>query len=178
MKHTLILTSAVALFVLNSCNEPETTAERENVTPVPTLGKYFTEEEIADAQDIHIARTAAKPGEEITLKGKVMGREKVFVQGRASFLIGDPKKLTPCNDIPGDSCPTPWDACCDSSELKSVGIASVQIVDEEGRVLDGDLKGVEGLKELSSVVVTGTVAENSTQENLVVNAERIHVLKP
>ncbi len=175
MKNTLILSAALAVFALNSCKESETTATNLTTTPAADFGKYFTEEELADAQDIHIARTSVKPGDEITLKGEAMGRGKVFVDGRASFILGDPTKLTTCDKIPGDSCETPWDACCDSSELKRVGIASIQIVDEDGRVLDGDLKGQNGLKELSQVTVTGTVAENSTEENLVVNATKIRV---
>lgn len=175
MKNTLILSAALAVFALNSCKESETTASAENATPTADFGKYFTQEELANAQDIHVARTTAKPGDEITLKGEAMGRGKVFVDGRASFILGDPTKLTTCDKIPGDNCETPWDACCDSSELKRVGIASIQIVDEDGRVLDGDLKGTEGLKELSAVTVTGTVAENSTEDNLIVNAKKIRV---
>lgn len=177
MKNTLLLSTVLALFALNSCKDTETTASTEVATPSASFGKYFTDEEIAGAQDIHIARTTAKPGDEITLKGEVMGREKIFVDGRASFIMGDPTKLTTCDKIPGDTCATPWDACCDSKELKRVGIASIQIVDAEGRVLDGDIKGTNGLKELSTITVSGTVAENSTEENLIVNATRIRVEK-
>jgi len=175
MKNTLILSTALALFALNSCKESEITVTEETVTPSASFGKYFTDEELTDAQDIHVARTTAKPGDKITLKGEVMGREKIFVDGRASFIMGDPTKLTTCDKMPGDNCTTPWDACCDSKELKKVGIASIQIVDEDGRVLDGDIKGTDGLKELSTITVTGTVAENSTEDNLVVNATRIRV---
>ena len=177
MKPLVILSAVLALLSLNSCKEAETTASEELVTPSASLGKYFTDEELSNAQDIHIARTTAKPGDEITLKGQVMGREKVFVDGRASFIMGDPTKLTTCDKMPSDSCATPWDACCDSKELKRVGIASIQIVDEDGRVLDGYLKGANGLKELSTVSITGKVAENSTEDNLVVNATKIYVEK-
>lgn len=177
MKHTLILSTAFALFTLNSCKDSETTTTVEATNPSTDFSDYFTEEEIADAQDIHVVRTTAKPGDEITLKGEAMGRGKVFVDGRASFILGDPTKLTPCNKIPGDGCETPWDACCDAKELKRVGIASIQIVGEDGRVLDGDIKGTDGLKELSVVTIKGTVAEGSTEDNFLVNAEKIHVGK-
>ena len=175
MKNILILSTVLAMASLNSCKDSETTATTAENTPSTDFSKYFTEEEIADAQDIHVARTTAKPGDEITLKGEAMGLGKVFVDGRASFILGDPTKLTTCDKIPGDACETPWDACCDSKELKRVGIASIQIVDEDGRVLEGDIKGVNGLKEISKVTVTGTVAENSTEDNLIVNAEKIRV---
>lgn len=172
-KHLL----AIALTALVSCEKHESTATTPTAPNTSALEAYFTEAPIADPQAIHIARATAKPGDAIILKGLIMGREKVFVDGRASFLLGDREKLTPCNEMPDDECPTPWDACCDSKEAKRVGIASIQIVDADGRVLTGGLKGVKGLKELSAVTVSGTVAESSTEENLIVNAKSIHVGK-
>ncbi|HSG33168.1 MAG TPA: hypothetical protein VLA37_01440, partial [Sphingomonadaceae bacterium] len=118
-----IITAAFAAFALSSCDKPETdtASSAQSAAPDPALGKFFTDEEMEGAVAIHIARTTAKPGDEITLKGEVMGRGKVFVDGRAAFILGDPKKLTTCDKMPGDNCPTPWDACCDSKELKRVG---------------------------------------------------------
>jgi hypothetical protein len=106
-----------------------------------------------------------------------MGREKVFVDGRAAFILGDPEKLTTCDKNPGDSCATPWDACCDSKELKRIGIASIQILGEDGRVIASELKGVNDLKELSSITVSGVVDQSSTEDNFVINAKQIHVEK-
>jgi hypothetical protein len=173
-KHLL----AIAALALASCGKKQTAASVENVPPAAALEAHFTDQPIADPQAIHVARTTVKPGDAIVIKGLIMGREKVFVDGRASFLLGDREKLTPCNAIPDDECPTPWDACCDSKEAKREGIASIQIVDADGRVLTGGLKGVKGLKELSAVTVSGTVDESSTAENLVVNAQSIYVSKP
>lgn len=173
-KHLL----AIAVLVLASCGKKEATAAVETAPPAAAFDAYFTDQPIADAKAIHTIRTTAKPGDEITISGKIMGREKVFVDGRASFLLGDPEKLTPCNEMPGDECETPWDCCCDSKEAKLEGIASIQITDAEGRVLTGGLKGVKGLKELSAVSVSGTVDQSSTAENLVVNAQSIHVAQP
>lgn len=173
-----LLTAAFAAFAMSSCDKPETETAAEALAPDPALEKYFTDEALPDAVAIHTARTTAKPGDEITLKGEVMGREKVFVDGRASFILGDPETLTTCDKMQGDNCATPWDACCDSSELKRVGLASIQILGEDGRVLAGDLRGTNGMKELSSVSLTGTVAEGSTEENLIINATRIHVTEP
>jgi hypothetical protein len=175
-----LITAAFVAFALSSCDKPqtETASSAQATAPAPALAKFFTDEGMADAVAIHVARTTAKPGDEITLKGEVMGRETVFTEGRASFILGDPEKLTPCNKIPGDTCETPWDACCDSSELKLIGLASIQIVGADGRVLEGNLKGTNGIKELSSITVTGTVAPQSTPEALIVNATKIHVEKP
>ena len=175
-----IIAAAFAAFALGSCEKPDTdtASSAQTAAPDPALGKFFTEEEMEGAVAIHIARNIAKPGDEITLKGELVGREKIFTDGRASFILGDPDILTSCDKIPGDSCETPWDACCDSSELKRIGLASIQIVGGDGRVLEGELKGTNGLKELSSVTVTGTVAPQSTEEALIVNATKIHVGEP
>jgi hypothetical protein len=176
MKTKQLTALFIAAFAALSCEKKEISLITDPA-PIAAFDSHFTDQPIADSQAIHLARTDAKPGDAIVIHGLVMGREKVFVDGRASFLLGDREKLTPCNAVPGDECETPWDACCDSKEAKREGIASIQIVDAEGRVLTGGLKGVHGLKELSAVTVSGTVDDSSTAENLVVNAETIHVSK-
>lgn len=174
IKHLL----AIAVLALASCGKKETAAAVETAPPSAAFDSYFSDQPIAEPQAIHVARNGAKPGDEIIIKGLIMGREKVFVDGRASFLLGDREKLTPCNEKGGDDCQTPWDACCDSKEAKREGIASIQITDADGRVLSGGLKGVKGLKELSAVTISGTVDQSTTLENLVVNAKIIHVSRP
>ena len=178
MKATVTLFAILAALSLSACKESVTTVETsaETSAPDPALEKFFTEEAIPKAQAIHIARKTAKPGEEISLKGALIGREKIFVDGRASFILGDPEKLTSCDKMPDDHCATPWDACCDSKELKKIGVVSIQILGEDGRVLSGNLKGTKGMKELSSITLTGTVDQSSTADNLVVNATKIHVV--
>jgi hypothetical protein len=168
----------IAFAALASCEKHESPAALTKVADNAALDGYFTEDTIADPQAIHIARTTAQPGDEIVIKGLVMGREKVFVDGRASFLLGDREKLTPCNERPDDACPTPWDACCDTAEAKRTAIASIQILDADGRVLAGGIKGTRGLKELSAVTVSGTVDPGSTEGNFIINAKQIHVNRP
>ncbi|MES2981133.1 MAG: hypothetical protein V4727_02375 [Verrucomicrobiota bacterium] len=177
MKLTNLSIIAIALLSLHACKPKESASNAEAKAPDPVLAAYFVTETLPDAQAIHIARTTAKPGDTITLKGEVMGRDKVFVDGRAAFILGDPEKLTTCNKMPGDNCTTPWDACCDSKELKRIGIASIQILGEDGRVIASELKGVNDLKELSSITVSGVVDQSSTEENFIINAKQIHVEK-
>lgn len=179
MKPIATLSAILVGLSLCACKESKTTAtSAEAVAPDPVLEKFFTAEAIPDAQAIHTARTTAKPGDRISLKGSLIGREKIFVDGRASFILGDPEKLTSCDKMEEeDHCETPWDACCDSKEVKKIGIAAIQILGDDGRVLSGNLKGTKGMKELSSITLTGTVAENSTADNLIINATKIHVEK-
>jgi len=177
MKTTFRLIALSSMLALHACKPSDSTSSAQTRAADPALDAYFVTEAPADAQAIHIARTTAKPGDSITLKGEVMGREKVFVDGRAAFLLGDPEKLTSCDKNPDDECTTPWDACCDSKELKRIGIASIQILGPDGRVLSHEIKGSNGLKELSYVTLSGVVDENSTEENFIINAEKIHVRK-
>ncbi|MFD2256366.1 hypothetical protein ACFSSA_06750 [Luteolibacter algae] len=178
MKIISTLSLSLAALLMTACEKKEVPTSAQAVVPDVSFEKYFTDTPPEGAREIHTAVTSVKPGDEITLSGELMGREKVFVDGRASFILGDPAKLTTCDKNPGDSCATPWDACCDSNELKRGSIAAVQILGEDGRVLSGNLKGVNGLKELSVVKVSGTVDKSSTADNLVLNASKIFVEKP
>lgn len=178
MKTKTISVLVLAALTLVACEKQSIETSVTEALPASPLEKFFTEEEITAGEPISVIRATAKPGDEISISGLVMGREKVFVDGRASFILGDPTTITPCNKMPDDHCATPWDACCDSKEVLRKGIASIQILGEEGRVLSGTIKGTKGLKELSTVSVSGTVAEQSTADALIVNATRIHVSEP
>jgi hypothetical protein len=177
MKTPLILALA-CLFV--SCKEKTSPAATSNpgvpaAAPSAELTAILAAAPAGEAMAIHVVRTTAKPGDEITLSGRIMGNSKPFVEGRSAFILGDPELLTPCNEIPGDSCETPWDNCCDTKEAKKSGIATIQITGPDGRVLKDGLDGVGGLVKLATVTVTGKVAEGSSVDSLVVNATAIQV---
>ena len=173
MKTKLILAAAC---LLASCQEkPAPAAKQTPAAPSAELSKVLATAPSGEAKAIHVARTTAKPGDEITLTGRIMGNEKPFVEGRAVFILGDPAVLTPCNEMPDDPCETPWDVCCESAEEKKTGTATVQIAGADGKVLKEGLEGVGGLKNLATVVVTGKVAEGSSADLLVVNATALQV---
>jgi hypothetical protein len=117
------------------------------------------------------------PGKKVVLSGEVMGRMDPFIKGRAMVTLGDPTKITPCNRIPGDSCETPWDVCCDDPEVIKKSIATIQILNQDGRVLKAGLKGYKGIKELSFLTVVGTIAKGSNANNLLIDASAFHVAK-
>lgn len=174
MKTTCRLIATVAL--LASCKEKPSEA---TVAPAKeasaALSAVLATPPTGEPQSIHLVRSSAKPGDVITLRGRIMGNAKPFVEGRAAFILGDPKILTACNDKPGDSCETPWDACCDSPEDKKRATATIQIVDADGRVLKEAIEGVGGLKNLATVTVTGKVADGSSADLILVNAIAIRV---
>lgn len=119
------------------------------------------------------ARKTAKPGETITIEGIVAGTMSPFAEGFASAVVSDLGVET-CDKIPGDSCPTPWDACCaDPDVLKSMRL-TIQVIGQDGRPVAQTLRGISGLKEMDKIVVEGIVAEGSTPENLVINVNQLH----
>lgn len=119
---------------------------------------------------------AVAVGDEVLLHGKVMGLMEPFVANRAAFVVGDEETLTSCDLLEDDHCQTPWDLCCEDPDAIRAGVATIQVVDDQGAVLRQGLRGVAGLQELSRVRVRGVVAPQSTAAALVVNAERIELL--
>lgn len=174
---SIALVSLTSLLLFTGCEKKsESTATTDAAKAADSqLDQWFTQQAPADPAAIHLIRTSAKPGDEVTISGRIMGRSQPFVDGRAAFILGDPAKLTACNDRPDDECETPWDNCCDTKEAKQTGTATIQITGADGRVLNQSLKGVHGLTELANVTLTGKVAPNSTAEALVINATVIHV---
>ncbi len=171
-------TILTALFIsLTSCEKPKPETAAEATAPAVAIDSWFTNTAPANPSAIQLVRQSAKPGDTITLTGKIIGREKPFVDDRAAFILGDATVLTPCNEIPGDACTTPWDVCCESAEDKLANTATIQLVDEKGRVLKQGLKGVQGLTELSELTLVGTVAPSSSPEALIVNATAIHITR-
>lgn len=175
MKPSTLILAAAAAFV--SCQKSETGAVEANPVNAPSAELAAVVDAVVEGkpQAIHLVRTTAKPGETVTLSGRVMGNESPFVEGRAAFILGDPEVLTPCNENPDDPCETPWDVCCDTPEDKKRGTATIQVVDADGRVLKEGLEGVAGIGKLSKLTVTGEVAEGSNEEVLVLNATAIDV---
>ncbi len=160
--------------LLASCGKKETSATAPSASaPSAALAAVLAASPTGEPKSIHLIRTTAKPGDEITVSGKIMGNEKPFVDGRAAFILGDPEVLAACNEDPADKCTTPWDVCCESPEDKKRGIATIQIVGADGRVLKEPVEGVGGLQNLAAVTVTGKVAEGSSADLLIINAQAI-----
>jgi len=169
MKTAFVALATAAL--LASCEKKETTAIAPTTSaPSATLSAVLDTAPTGEPKPIHLIRATAKPGDEITVSGKIMGNAKPFVDGRSAFILGDPAVLTSCNEDPTDKCTTPWDTCCDSPEDKKRGIATIQIVDADGRVLKESVEGIGGLVNLANVTVSGKVAEGSSADSLIINA--------
>jgi len=176
MKTSCLAIATAAL--LASCGKQETTATAPTPSaPSTALSAVLAAAPTGEPKPIHLIRATAKPGDDITVSGKIMGNEKPFVDGRSAFILGDPEVLTACNEDPADKCTTPWDNCCDSPEDKKRGIATIQIVGADGRVLKESIEGAGGLVNLAAVTVSGKVAEGSSGDALIINAQAIRTGK-
>lgn len=174
---TAYLALATVVFLV-SCEKKETTAVAPPASgPSAALSAVLAAAPTGEPKPIHLIRATVKPGDEITVSGKIMGNEKPFVNGRSAFILGDPAVLTPCNEDPADKCTTPWDNCCDLPEDRKRGIATIQITGADGRVLKETLEGISGLINLATVTVSGKVAEGSSADALIINAQAIRTGK-
>lgn len=177
-KTSLLLTAAAfAVSLLSACKDsgdggtPD--ASGTDAAVDPAISAVFVDTEPADAVIVSELRKTAKPGDTVTLVGKIAGAKTPFTEGFATAVVSD-IALETCELIPGDECPTPWDACCaDPDHIKAVRL-TIQVLGDDDRPVAQTLKGVNGLKELDPVVVTGTVAEGSNEENMIVNVSGLY----
>jgi hypothetical protein len=144
------LLSALAV----GCGGNEEKKNKEAATPDVDGSKYVLAERPEGAIGVREARENSKDGDEVVIVGRVGGTKDPWIEGRAAFQVAD-ESLRPCNEIPGDNCPYPWDYCCDPD--LNEGVTLVTIVDDEGKAVKAGAKELFELKELDTVVVKGTV---------------------
>lgn len=147
---------------------PESAAHK----PLREQSKLLLSEEPKQALGVIALRKEAKDGDEVVIEGRVGGAVDPWVEGRAAFQIVD-RALVPCSERAGDSCPTPWDYCCDSDTLPT-SKATIKFVDAQGKTIGTDARKLLGLKELQTVVVKGQ-AKRDEAGNLTVLAQALYV---
>jgi hypothetical protein len=169
MKYVALGICVVALLV--GCSPAVTPVTSAPSTVDAT--QYVLSEEPEDAADVIQVRQAAQDGDDIVIVGRIGGRINPWIEGRAAFSIVD-SSLKACTDIPGDTCPTPWDYCCEGN--LSTGSALVKFIDNDGQLVKANAQELLGVKELSTVVVQGK-AKRDEAGNLTVLANGIYVKK-
>ncbi|HEY3320313.1 MAG TPA: hypothetical protein VGP72_07600 [Planctomycetota bacterium] len=132
----------------------------------------------AGAVSIKDAMKNAKAGDTIVIRGRIGGsKEETFLPDRAVFTIVD-EALPTCDQNPADSCPQPWDYCCEPKDKLAENTASIRVNDPAtGKTLKQPLKGQAKLSELNTVVVQGKVDERPSPNALTVIATGIFVEK-
>lgn len=128
----------------------------------------------ADAKPVVELKRTAKEGDQIVMRVIVGGREKPIVENRSVLTVVDAGLNNQCK-LPSDSCKTPWDYCCASPEQLKPHLATVQIVDDEGRPLAVDLTRASKIEPSAVLVVKGSVGSRPDPNTLVVNASGLFV---
>jgi hypothetical protein len=136
-----------------------------------TESPLILKKEPKGAVDILALRKDAKDQQDVVVVGRIGGRPNPWVKGAAVFPLVD-RSLKACNEIPGDTCETPWDYCCEADLAKATVL--VMFVDESGKVIKKDARELLKVKELQTVVVLGKVKRDKTG-NVTVLASKLHV---
>ena len=136
-----------------------------------TESQYLLSEEPGDAVDVLDVRNGAKNEDDVVVVGRIGGSTNPWTQGLAAFSIVD-RSLTPCSEMEGDTCPTPWDYCCEADLPKATVL--VKFVDDSGKVVKQDARELLNLKELQTVVIKGK-AHRDDAGNVFIAATGVHV---
>ena len=153
----------VLLCALAACGGEESTKTEQKETKAPRHPEWRMSEDPGTAYSVADAKEEL-PTEEVV----VVGRIRKMVKGFAVFQITD-DKLDYCGEVnENDTCPTPWDYCCDPQDMVNDLTLAVQFEDENGKPLRADLFGDLRLCDL--VAVKGKVTRDD-QGNVVVHAK-------
>lgn len=169
IKLSSFLLAGVAAVALSAFEKSEAAPDKTD----PAIEAVFLDTAPKGAMSIKKLRKNVKPGETVTISGRIAGSMKPFAPEYAAMILAD-ESLATCEKNPADSCKTPWDACCVAPEKIAASRLFVQIVGEDGRPINQTLKGVKGLTELDDVIITGTVTETSSAENVIINVTGIY----
>lgn len=119
-------------------------------------------------------KKTAKEGDEVVMRVTVGGRVNPIVGKRAVMTVVDSDLHNQCLS-PDDGCETPWDYCCAAQEDLNENLATVQLVDADGRPLEIDLPSVSKVKPLTTLVVKGKVGPRPDENTLIVNADGLFI---
>lgn len=171
---TRILFSLIAALALSSCGDKDSAAATapasEAAHPHSRLLRPISGKE--HAVDVAAAR-ALKPGDEVIVRGRLIGAGDVFAEQQAMFIIGDPALVKP-----NYAKPKPHMACCTPAEIKAAHTLTAQVAGDDGLPLTGTLKGLGGIKELDYVILQGTISPDSTEQAPLLNITALEKVQP
>jgi hypothetical protein len=170
--YSQIFSLALVLALAGCASESAVDEPTTSSGPTAEGAAYLVSEPPADAQDVIAMREGIADAEDVVVVGRIGGSHNPWVEGVAAFTLVD-RSLPACTDIPGDTCPTPWDYCCATDKLPGA-TTLVKVVDEQGQVVSTGAKELLGVSELQTVVVQGT-AQKDDAGNISVLADRIYV---
>ena len=141
-------------------------------TVAPGGHTWIIQTQPTDAVEVGAAKQTAKKGDAIVLHGRIGGMREPISEGVGQFVIVD-MAIKTCDQLHGDTCPTPWDYCCEPRESLAANNATVQIVNQSGRTIEVDLNEA-GLSPQDEVYVIGVVGDRPNEGVLTVKASGIY----
>lgn len=186
MLHKTLFALVIAAAVLTGCdNKPTQTAEPKPTgdaksaaaTPTDIPPDIFVTDAPTGARGVTDVKTDPNATGQVIVTGRIGGRPKSFVDGAAVFVLADPS-LKDCIQRHGkEGCPMPWDYCCEPEENLKTGIATVRIVDADGKPYPFSAEGQHGLAHLVDITVIGEIQPRQDTNVLVIDAQKIHINK-
>ncbi len=173
-----LLTALISCDLMENVHKHDSTlldAKKVESVKDKIADKFFTADELGPSISVIQAKSHNEAGATLSIKGFIGGRVEPFTSNRASFLLGDDSIKT-CDKIPSDNCPTPWDACCEDRKKLLRGSICIQLLDNNGSLIHGNLNGVRDLKPGREIKVKGIVDSNSFPDAMLLNATLIQVL--
>ena len=174
--------------------EPEVTveveAQPEAPTEVETQPETPTEVAATDGEDASIAFVRAqppegdvksvwqlreagfKPGDRVTVRAQIGGRNPPWLNGMAMMLLADAKELAACTT---GGCGSPWDFCSAPQDKLLLHTGIVRWLDENGEPRPISFHEVADIAPLSTVIITGVVADVGDPQALVIDADSFHL---
>jgi hypothetical protein len=153
----------LAVVLVIGCGQ---TSQSSAKKPSPEGQKYLLASEPAGAKNVTEVRSAAKDNDEVVVVGRIGGSTDPWVKGMAAFTIGD-VAVKACSELEGDTCPTPWDFCCEAD--LGTKVLAVQFQNDKGDVIDADAREMFAVKELATVVVRGKIKSDKDSMKLIAN---------
>jgi hypothetical protein len=171
-KSALIILIAVGL---TGCSQAPAPAGAEHAPAASraAASEYLLSTEPPGARGVIEIRKQANDGDEVLVVGRIGGSEKPFVQGRAAFTLVDPSMVA-CSERSGDSCPTPWDFCCETKEDLARATVMVKVQDAGGKTVAQDADELLGVKPLQTLIVRGR-AKRDADGNLTLLASGVFI---
>ena len=163
---------ALAIVMMVGCEQAPAPSATVSTVASKAGAKYLLAAEPQAARSILQVRDESKQGDEVVLVGRIGGDVNPWVEGRAAFSLVD-LSAKACSDIAGDSCPTPWDYCCETDKLVK-GKTLIKLVGDDGQPVATDARELLGVKELDTLVVQGK-AQRDDSGNLTILASKIFV---
>tara|TARA_B100000161_G_C33557885_1_gene419114 strand:- start:94 stop:630 length:537 start_codon:yes stop_codon:yes gene_type:complete len=176
MKNKLVpnfVLKVILAFYLSSCTNDQNSQNKVILAEIPDSFKFS--EDLGASISVCEFRDTNDTTKDYIVEGFIGGRKNPFAENRAIFILGD-NTLETCDEKSDDSCPTPWDVCCEDRKKILSSTISVQVLDVDGSIIKGSLKGVSGIDSGKKIKVRGKLNTKSTAEAIILNAEAIQIL--